>query len=284
MVWSLTIALLAGLLVSVTQRHLCRELDDYFGKRTEGCRGALLVIAHPDDESMFFSPTLQYLTGRGIHLEVLCLSSGNAEGLGEVRTEELYRSLGYVYGIKPSAMTVLNSERMQDGIDMLWDEDDVQRTIDKHVRAREGLIGIVISFDEIGVSGHRNHISTHRGLEQARKVWANELLSRRNDDGGNIEEDEETVLWQLPDMVWYLESVGIWRKYSGFVDLVTSTLIAKLQAVNIQTIAIPFTNFGSVWRGMLCHQTQLEWYRYLFVALSRYSYMNTVHVVQVINE
>jgi len=37
-----------------------------------------LLIAHPDDEAMFFSPTLTALTAEGLgnHIKILCLSSG----------------------------------------------------------------------------------------------------------------------------------------------------------------------------------------------------------------
>jgi len=37
---------------------------------------ALLVIAHPDDESMFFSPLLLYLIQNDITVHVISLSSG----------------------------------------------------------------------------------------------------------------------------------------------------------------------------------------------------------------
>ena len=38
----------------------------------------LLITAHPDDESMFFSPFLTYLTQHGLssNLYILCLSTG----------------------------------------------------------------------------------------------------------------------------------------------------------------------------------------------------------------
>ena len=38
-----------------------------------------LLIAHPDDEAMFFSPTLLALTApeTGNHVKILCLSSGS---------------------------------------------------------------------------------------------------------------------------------------------------------------------------------------------------------------
>ena len=37
-----------------------------------------LLIAHPDDEAMFFSPTVLALTApeAGNHIKILCLSSG----------------------------------------------------------------------------------------------------------------------------------------------------------------------------------------------------------------
>jgi N-acetylglucosaminylphosphatidylinositol deacetylase len=41
----------------------------------------LLLIAHPDDEAMFFAPTLLALTRpeNGNHIKILCLSSGKPQ-------------------------------------------------------------------------------------------------------------------------------------------------------------------------------------------------------------
>ncbi len=101
--------------------------------RTPKCARALLVVAHPDDETMFFSLSIQGLTAVGCELHVLCLSNGkfrtrtrvpmstqagsrppglpvahvqstgelsdkdgrcagNANGLGKVRREEMYKA------------------------------------------------------------------------------------------------------------------------------------------------------------------------------------------------
>ena len=53
-----------------------------------------LLIAHPDDEAMFFAPTVLALTRpeTGNHVKILCLSTGNADGLGETRKKELIKS------------------------------------------------------------------------------------------------------------------------------------------------------------------------------------------------
>ena len=42
-------------------------------------KAIVLIIAHPDDEAMFFAPTVLGLTRQelGNHLKILCLSSGN---------------------------------------------------------------------------------------------------------------------------------------------------------------------------------------------------------------
>ncbi|PRQ18275.1 putative N-acetylglucosaminylphosphatidylinositol deacetylase [Rosa chinensis] len=37
-------------------------------------RNVLLVVSHPDDESMFFTPTINYPTSRRHYIHILCLS------------------------------------------------------------------------------------------------------------------------------------------------------------------------------------------------------------------
>ena len=57
----------------------------------------LLVIAHPDDEAMFFVPMLVRMKQKKVRLCVLCLSTGDAAGLGAIRfkivAENIFRFL-----------------------------------------------------------------------------------------------------------------------------------------------------------------------------------------------
>ncbi|TKY59599.1 N-acetylglucosaminyl-phosphatidylinositol de-N-acetylase [Spatholobus suberectus] len=48
-----------------------------FSGRAFRKRNVLLVIAHPDDESMFFTPTINFLTSKGHNVHILCLSIGD---------------------------------------------------------------------------------------------------------------------------------------------------------------------------------------------------------------
>jgi len=74
-------------------------------------RNILVVIAHPDDEVMFFGPTLVGITEPSSqnHVRILCLSNGililgfsnigNADGIGHIREKELVESAKY-FGIE----------------------------------------------------------------------------------------------------------------------------------------------------------------------------------------
>lgn len=71
-------------------------------------KNVLLVIAHPDDECYFFGPILTMLKDKvhyGVH--VLCMSMGDHEHLGPLRSQELKDSCG-VFGILESRVTLLN--------------------------------------------------------------------------------------------------------------------------------------------------------------------------------
>jgi hypothetical protein len=68
--WASVPVLIFGLWLYTSQ--LSASFPTLQGKRI------LLLIAHPDDEAMFFAPTLRALTRPelGNHVKLLCLSSG----------------------------------------------------------------------------------------------------------------------------------------------------------------------------------------------------------------
>eukprot|EP01104_Vermistella_antarctica_P013269 TRINITY_DN3994_c0_g1_i2.p1 TRINITY_DN3994_c0_g1~~TRINITY_DN3994_c0_g1_i2.p1 ORF type:complete len:207 (-),score=0.87 TRINITY_DN3994_c0_g1_i2:28-648(-) len=52
----------------------------------------LYVTAHPDDEAMFFVPSITSMTSTdACEVHLLCLSTGNYDGLGDIRKAELMR-------------------------------------------------------------------------------------------------------------------------------------------------------------------------------------------------
>jgi N-acetylglucosaminylphosphatidylinositol deacetylase len=87
--------LLALILISLLQPH---TTPDFMEVPVEQSGRTLLLTAHPDDETFFFSPTLTALSrmqslGELGNIFVVCLSTGNAKGLGNVRREEFSNAL-----------------------------------------------------------------------------------------------------------------------------------------------------------------------------------------------
>lgn len=103
-------ALIFALLVALASRPSGPSINPFSGPGTGKSTRILLLTAHPDDECMFFAPTLLGLatyvpgiSGSKSLPEIfsLCLSVGDADGLGYVRRDELGRSLD-VLGVSPS--------------------------------------------------------------------------------------------------------------------------------------------------------------------------------------
>ncbi|KAI9849542.1 MAG: N-acetylglucosaminyl-phosphatidylinositol de-N-acetylase, partial [Thelocarpon superellum] len=134
-----------------------------------------LLIAHPDDEAMFFAPTLLALTApdMGNHVKVLCLSSGDADGLGETRKKELAKS-GVILGLRSEEdVLVVEDPQFPDSMSKHWDARDISDLLTKTFvtashrssskTAPTPSIDVLITFDGHGVSSHVNHISLHHG-------------------------------------------------------------------------------------------------------------------------
>lgn len=84
----------------VKQQETPAVIDKIIKKKTDNKkRNIAIVIAHPDDEAMFFTPTINSLTSEpDVQVHLLCLSTGNFDGIGKQRTKELAKSC-HILGI-----------------------------------------------------------------------------------------------------------------------------------------------------------------------------------------
>lgn len=114
----------------------------------------LLVTAHPDDESMFFIPTLRHMLSPNPNepnyknkkiVHALCLSNGDYRDTsdGPIRTKEMHAACSII-GIDASSLqnssstdgtcevssvTVLDDDRMRDGPNEVWATNVVAKTV-----------------------------------------------------------------------------------------------------------------------------------------------------------
>ena len=225
---------------------------------------ALLVTAHPDDECMFFVPTLEELLHDGVEINVLCLSTGDYEGLGAVRARELRASCALL-GLPDERVRCIDDPQLQDGPANAWPPAKVAALVHAHLHA----LGVsrVVTFDGHGVSGHPNHVAVHAGVR---------LLASSSSPAWRLE---------APLAIYELESTGLLRKHLSVWDVLLSLLITVVRAVwcvRASTLDGPHACCcvtARPWRchaAMRAHATQYVWYRKLYVLTSRYACVNTL--------
>lgn len=262
----------------------------------------VLLIAHPDDESMFFSPTVTKLTEPALenHVKILCLSSGNADGLGETRKAEL-ESAAVKLGLRgrEDVFIVDDLARFRDGMQERWDEEEIAKVLTrafapnaekKSKKAAKGSSGggptatidALITFDQDGVSSHPNHKALFHGA----KYFLSELM--REHSG-----------YACPITLYTLSSVNMLRKYSFVLDTLPTYFMGimsdisnaakgkkppkrvkgKGMAKGSRGDRVMFvSDLSKYWRGrsamVYSHRSQMVWFRWGWISIGRYMVVN----------
>ena len=219
---------------------------NYFVSREKSlsCKNVLFVTAHPDDECMFFAPTILSVLAEGHNVFVVCLSKGDYYGQGDIRKKELISSCSKL-GVPASNVTIVDDERLKDDPGKVWDVDFLGSCI-MSVCLRVNA-DCVVTFDKAGVSGHSNHTALYAAIQKLHK--SGRMVDRP---------------------VFILESVNLVRKYTSLLDVPYSSISSPPTFVNS-----PWQVVQSV-RAMMAHKSQLVWFRKLYVLFSRYMYVNTL--------
>ncbi|PRW58201.1 N-acetylglucosaminyl-phosphatidylinositol de-N-acetylase isoform C [Chlorella sorokiniana] len=219
---------------------------------------ALLVTAHPDDEAMFWAPTILALVEQGLRVALLCLSTGNADGLGQLRSRELYRACSLL-GMRRQDVTIVDDPQLQDGMQQRWPADVVAEHVAAAVQRLQP--SRVYTFDAGGVSGHPNHLAVCAGVL---RWWAAAPSSSSSAS--------------LPQL-WQLETVGLLRKYAALLDAPlawATTALQRQRRGRGQAAWHLCRQPRRAQQALLAHSSQMVWYRRLWLLLSRYMYVNTL--------
>ncbi|CAM6068737.1 unnamed protein product [Sphagnum tenellum] len=228
----------------------------YSQKNARTKTNVLLLVAHPDDESMFFGPTLLSLSKLGGYsIRVICLSTGNADGFGARRKLEMVAACS-VLKVPADNVEVLDHPDLQDGFGCHWDQPLILKLLQQAVMTHN--IHVILTFDSYGVSGHPNHRSVSAGVRR---------LHHKNGPQG------ETVRG------WELVSTNIMRKFCGPLEMFASVLnwvYSDQREMHCFLNPSPITSIMAMSR----HQSQWVWYRRLFVLFARYTYVNTLKQIR----
>lgn len=243
----------------------------------------LLLIAHPDDEAMFFGPTLLRLSqpSLGNQIFILCLSSGDADGLGHIRKDELRKSALQLGVTHPDHVVVVEDERFPDSMTTNWDAKAIGGLLMRYfapdnasTRASEApkaLIDTIITFDSGGVSGHPNHISLLHGATNFLRT----LMQRHSG-------------WEAPVKLYTLTTTNVLRKYAGIFDpamTIITCLWKTKERGAFPTPVLAMSGFGDVRKAQkamtTAHKSQMRWFRWGWIGVSRYMVVNDLTKVKV---
>ena len=230
----------------------------------------VLVTAHPDDESMFFVPTIRALQRHPRQtVWLICLTTGDYDGLGKIRSKELQQTALNVLEI--DKVLLCDHAEVRDDPRQAWDistasrliSSTLQKALEKETTKYNHLT--IISFDECGVSGHVNHRDTYLAcrylcLHGDAKVF--QPLPTL--DLWCLVSDQLPIVKFLPLRAWFL----LLLTCCGIVDVGFST--NSKANVCIHRLQHPSLN----WNAMASHASQFVWYRRLFVIFSSYTYVN----------
>ncbi|WFD29530.1 N-acetylglucosaminylphosphatidylinositol deacetylase [Malassezia sp. CBS 17886] len=221
-------------------------------------RHALIVTAHPDDECMFFGPTIAALLQHNISVSALCLSMGNADGLGDTRVRELTESYG-VLGVPAEKVSWWDDAQLQDGMSTPWDPAHIGVRLRRYLAAAD--VDLIVTFDASGVSWHGNHIATHHGV-LAPPAGKQAVC--------------HTTPTSAPRLL-LLRTLSPPTKFTGRLwSLVQWRRRGRPSEV---TVLAPYATYRRTVDAMHAHKTQLVWFRYVYLALSTYMHANVLEQV-----
>jgi N-acetylglucosaminylphosphatidylinositol deacetylase len=219
----------------------------------------LLLTAHPDDECFFFAPTILALRRSSSSPEIfsLCLSSGNADGLGERRKGELVRSLD-ILGVDKDNRWIIEHPQLQDNITQQWDAEIIAEVLRPFVI--ENHITSVLTFDTKGISLHPNHFSLPLGASYLIK---------------SLSSSSHTSVPRLFSLV----TVPVLSKYAGLPSAILVRLGIIFQTFEPTVDSLPvfisgIPDYLTTVRAILAHDSQMVWFRYLYITFSRYMWVN----------
>jgi len=228
-------------------------------------KNIILFTAHPDDEVMFFAPTIHSFNKDNIH--VVCFSNGNYNGLGKVRQVELTKCCDLL-GVKK--VVCLDLDEFPDNSAKSWDPSKIALKMEHYINQYKA--DVVITFDSRGVSGHLNHRSLNTGLRYYLKTKSKKYL-----------------------LAYTLTSVPLLRKYISFLDIIYTFLpvlyrviMATMDLTRKETsqlvLVSTLDHLKKSRTAMMCHRSQMVWFRWLYILFSRYMIINDLVLQSEVDE
>ena len=227
----------------------------------------LYVIAHPDDEAMFFGPSIL----RSEAPFILSLSEGAPDG--ETRVKEFFGSCE-VLGLEHSCF--VDKHALPDGFEYNWTSEGILHIVNKYIDLVEP--DRIVTFDGYGVSGHPNHVAIPRALAQ--------VSSTEEEHEGDpfrvnaTKKSRKRIVTEYGKVpVYFLQTGPVFAKYLGFPGTILYAAWAGARVHDGFVAVTPLFDIATMRleRAFRQHKSQRVWYRALWLATSRF--LSSNHLV-----
>lgn len=233
----------------------------------------IVITAHPDDESMFFVPTIVNLRQAPLVLWLLCLTTGDYNGLGETRRQEL-QVAGDLLGFDRVMVGNVLKDHPREAWSLPTAVDYLRTTLADNLQAARMQPSSItlITFDTDGVSGHRNHRDCYAAVQQ----WVASTTSKIPYEAWSLQTIHNPLTKYVPLYEW-LMLIGYGLSCLTRRPWPPSSTTTPSTHVVVHRLHQPSRN----WRAMAAHASQFVWYRRLFVVFSCYTYVNRLQRMSV---
>lgn len=237
-----------------------------------------LVIAHPDDEIMFFNQFLVALNKANLanrvgaesdsqskvsdfqnqeedlfKVNIVCLTNGdNEKKYGKLRENEL----------KDSCKTLLSNYNLDvnmfihigsfvDSMTENWNITEVKQYLRERISCKG--TGLIVTFDQFGISSHINHRTCNEAvLEQ-------------------FSSSETTHIWTL-------KTPSFFQKYMGILVLLSRDQSTDYKSITLRNYDLYQVIYLIGIMGHL-HKSQMVWYRWLWWIFNSLVWSSTFEIV-----
>ncbi|KAG0680475.1 N-acetylglucosaminyl-phosphatidylinositol de-N-acetylase [Pichia californica] len=243
----------------------------------------MLFTAHPDDESMFFTPSITELTKENYNntFHLICLSNGGYDGLGVIRERELFK-----------AAKILDIDSVKileyvDNINQFWNTEDIINSITYEINLIKEQYDfsddndiILLTFDKDGVSNHPNHKSVFLAVEKFSKISNVRSYSLKS---WNIILKYSGILFSSIEIAvkWLCKCNHFRSIFTSLnIDYILNIFDTEIQSDSVtiySDLNSLFLNYSTMtW----VHYSQIVWFRWIWIFTSKY--MNSNELVPIV--
>lgn len=274
----------------------------------------ILLIGHPDDEAMFFAPSLTALTSPQNHNEVriVCLSTGNAVGEGEIRRGELLNSARRLGIHQDEDVIIVDDPRFQDGPGNNWRKEDIATFLSQKFTSEVKSNPITFS-SSTAVRCSPQHTKQGKGEGEAASASSTEHPQTpiqpihaivTFDPSGISHHPNHCACYHgateflrkltttnnnnphCPISLYTLTSIPLLRKYISVLDAPVSYILSRLTTTTAGRNAASerrdrivfvsgFRDYARAFGAMVhAHKTQMLWFRWGWIIAGRYMVVN----------